>query len=401
MSGIPLPSEFKESIKESAQELVAESKPHTPIIKEELTLEQEIDNANGINKPEVKVDKIDNEDQDSDDNNDVSNDELKKDVEPLAGKNNESDKVKETIAADVKPEEFEFEEPEVSEYVKSLYNKNEEAGKPSDSKKTKDTSPEVEAEASEKYKPYVEKATEYESVLKNPIAKAFIDFVKAGGTDPSEFIKQAGIVDVKSLTSEQLLEMDCKQNGLTEDETKIELEAFEDKTPLEKKKIIENLKSEFNRKRDEKLKTFTAANEAQQQVMTQAIKTGRTELDSVLPKMEGKSYKGLLLTPEMVKKVRQSVTESPVPKFDKSGQFVGFDIPESIRRAVILNFDEQRSKSLIEMGRTMGTDKALRLRNRPEKKEVTSPLQPQPVSTLEKATERATEKLWAKQGVKN
>ncbi len=373
----PIGKTFLESIKESAQKLGA-----APVPKEEVPF-QSTHTMQEVNKDVNK---------DADGESNVEEVVVK--TEPVTAKieNIIAKKAEETITKEAKIEDFEFDE-DTSGFLKDLYK---EENKESVDVKSKRTTADIE----EEYRPYKEKATEYEAISSDPLTKAFIEWRKNGGEDPSDFIKKTGVVDIKSLTPEQLLELDMKENKFTEEEIAEEMDRFKDLSAYEKRKQTKSIQDEFAKKRDEKLKTFTTNNEQVQKVVAEATKRGTQELDSVIQKMTGKSYKGLLIAPEMVDRIRQEVIQNPVNKFDEKGQFIGFDIQESIRRAVILNFDEQRSKSLIEIGKTMGADKALTARIRPNKKEVTAAVIPTQHKTLEDIGKDATDKMWKKRGVK-
>lgn len=289
-------------------------------------------------------------------------------------------------------QEFEFDE-DTRSYLTAIY-------KEAEVTEEKKTPSKQKEDLEERYKPYVEKATEYESIINDPLTKAFIEFRKSGGSDPSEFVQQAGVFDVEKMTPEQLIEIDMKNTGLTPDQITEEMERFNDLSVYEKKKLTKSVKEDLLRQRDEKLKAFTGKSEQSQVVFQEAVKRGTQELDSVIQNMENKRYKGLLITPEMAKSIRQDVLNNSVPRLDDKGQFVGFDIAESVRRSVILNYDEIRSKALIELGKTLGADRAMTARIRPNKKEVGAAVVPITQNGLDEAAKNVADKFWKKRGVK-
>ncbi len=396
----PVEAPFRESIDRAAASL---SKPTTEVPKTlapQESLPEKITLGSNINKTEDVVNK---KETTTDPEIDA---EAAKPAEPIieAGtkiENKAAKKAETTIVEEAKIDDFEFDN-ETKDYLRDVYGKTEDKNIVTDEeqevrpgKKSKRTE-----EIEEEYKPYVTKAAEYDAILNDPMAKAFLEFRKNGGTNPADFIKSTGIVDVKNMTPEQLIEIDMKSTGLTAEQMAEELERFKEMSPYAQKKATKSIQDELERQNDEKLKTFTGQSIESDKVVREAISRGQQELKTVIPKMEGKSYKGLLITAEMLKRVEQDVVDNPVPIHDKSGKFIGFDIQESIRRSIILNYDEQRSKALIELGKTLGADRALKSRIRPDKKETGTGVVPTQTQSLEDIGKNVAKDLWKKRGYK-
>ncbi len=159
------------------------------------------------------------------------------------------------------------------------------------------------------------------------------------------------------------------------------------------------MKTELIQKRDEKLKTFTAGNEKMKVVQEQAVKNGMAQLNDLIPKMESKKYEGLLITPEMANSIKQYVISHPEPSFNENGQFVGYDIKESISTAVAKLYKNEWKKSLVELGRTIGADKTLTARIRPNKKVATSGVVPVQQKSFDDIAEASADKQWKKRGI--
>lgn len=319
-------------------------------------------------------------------------------IEPITPEINEAaEKAKEAVVEE-KIKEFDIDNEEDSNFLKELYKEDntpsvDAEGKPVATKEK--TSKVTEVELEERYKPYKEKAAEYEAVLADPMAKAFIEYLKSGKRDPNEFAKEAGFLNVESMTPEQIMEIDFKNEGLTAEETAQELEAFEGLSPYEKKKRANSVKSELIQKRDEKLKTFTAGNEKAQKIHQQAVQHGMAQLNDLIPKMEGRKYEGLLITPDMANRIKQHVISYPEPMLDEKGQFIGYDIKESVSTAVAKLFKNEWKKSLVELGKSLGADKALTARIRPNKKVATSAVLPVHQKTFDDVAKEHSDKQWA------
>ena len=320
-------------------------------------------------------------------------------TEPIGkeNKNENSEKAVKDIGGE-RIENFNIEDEDTLAFVKDLYKGN----TPEGSEITEDKkSPVVDEKAfEEKYKPYVEKAKEFDSVISDPLTKALIEFRKAGGTDIGEFVKSVGYVNVEGMSERELIEFEGKQEGLTPEEIEAEYESLESMTPLAKRKHLSAIKADVAAKRDEKLKTFTAGNEDARKSYEVSARVAKTELEELIPKMSGKKYEGLLITPEMAKRIEQYVIDRAEPIVN-NGKVVGFDIKGTVESAVAKLYRNEWKKSLIELGRTMGADKALTARVRPNKNEVSSAIPPiKQGPTFDDIAKSHADKLWKKRGIK-
>lgn len=389
----PVAPVYKQSIKSAAHSL-----PPAPKYNNELPKDEEVLSSNRIQTTLTNVEK-NIEAPALEESHEEVEEEPEAIIESITPEKNEvAEQATKEVVAD-KIQEFDLDNEEDTNFLKDLYkdsdiNKEETTA----SEKTK-TSKIYEVELEEKYRPYKEKATEYESVLADPMAKAFIEYLKSGKRDPNEFAKEAGFINIESLTPEQVMEQDFRNEGLTSEEITQELEAFENLSPYEKKKRVNSVKAELIQKRDEKLKTFTAGTEKVQAVQQQAVKMGMAQLNDLIPKMESKKYEGLLITPEMANSIKQFVISHPEPSFDENGQFVGYDIKESISTAVTKLYKNEWKKSLVELGRTLGADKTLTARIRPNKKVATSAIAPISQKSFEDIARERADKQWKKRGV--
>ena len=254
--------------------------------------------------------------------------------------------------------------------------------------------------------PLKQKASEYEKILADPLTKAFLDFRKEGGQDLAEFSKKIGISDVGSLTPEQLYEQDLKgMPELSEDEVADEMAKFQDLSKVEKLRLTKDIKSKLFAERDEKLKTFSVnvnkEAEAYKAFEQQAISKGVTELGDVLTKMEGKKYKGLTVTPEMANEIRQYVTQNTVVKLNEDGSFIGYDIEKSVSNAMKINYGDDMIKVAAKMAKAYGMDKALKLRQRPNKMDSTSNQIPIAQKDIKDYAKDAGNDQWKARGYKS
>lgn len=260
-------------------------------------------------------------------------------------------------------------------------------------------------ESDEDYvRPYKEKATAYDEIEKDPLSKAFIEFRKKGGSDINQFVKELGIVDVERMTPEQIFEADTKSLGLSEDGLAEEMERFNSLSEAQKLRETNPIKKQMIQDRDEKIKTFSAGvnkeAQAQEAFMNEAASVGKKVLGETLSKMEGKKYKGLLITSEMANEIKDYVSNNTVPKIE-NGKFTGYDIEKSVRMAVLDKYEKQLLMANHQMGKTFGMDKALKLRLRPNRVESGTGGTPRLEITKKESVEAETDKLWEKRTGKN
>ncbi len=320
-------------------------------------------------------------------------------VVPLEiNKNEEAEAATKEISGEKKLEEFKLDDENDAEFLRTLYkDSGDDSLEDVGDSKTKSTSS-IDIEA--KYAPYKEKAAEYEAVLSNPLAKAFIEYVKSGKNDINEFAKDAGFVNVESMTAEQLLEEDCRKSGLTEEQIVEEKEAFEALTPRSKSREIERIKSDMIAKRDEKLKSFTAGSKENQTIRLRSEEVAMAQINDLIPKMENKKYEGLLITPEMANRIKSHVVANAKPITNEKGQVVSFDVKSSIGTAVSELYKNEWKRALVELGKTLGADKTLTARIRPNKKVATTSVIPSQTKSFDDIANEQADRQWAKRGLK-
>lgn len=380
----PVPKVYSDSISEFANSLPPAQKFVVP------TDEEVLGKQKGLNPTEV--------------NNETEEEVIEEEEEPViesvnVNTNEGADKAVKEIAGEEKLKEFKLDDAEDEEFIKSLYGKDEPASEVDAEVAPQSKKKATEADLEEKYKPYKEKASEYDAVMSHPLAKAFVEFVKAGKTDPTEFAKEVGFLNVEAMTDVQIIEQDCRNEGLTDEDIETEVEAFNSKSPYEKKKRVNEIKSDLIKKRDEKLKTFSAGSEQIQRVKKEVAAAGRAQLDELIPKMVNKKFKGLMITPEMGNAIQQHVVNYAKPIISEKGQLVGYDIKSSINSAIFELYSEQRDKALIELGRTLGADKTLTARIRPNKKVSTAAAIPSAQKTFDQIATEQADKRWQKIGL--
>ncbi len=192
----------------------------------------------------------------------------------------------------------------------------------------------------EEIKSYKTKVQDYESVLNDDYVKALVEFRKTGGTDLTEFSRQLGIVDVNKLTIEDFYAQKAADQGLKDDVlTEAVSEAVERYNALPKldqAEILNNFKNNVRGKTEEKLKSFSSSSQAQRQKDEAVKQTFFADLDKEVSVKVGKKFRGLLIDEKMSKEIKQAAPNYSIPKFDKDGNFVGYDAEHGVEMAIYL-----------------------------------------------------------------
>lgn len=216
---------------------------------------------------------------------------------------------------------------------------------------------------------YKSKVQEYESVLNDDFIKAAIEFRKSGGVDPSELSKHLGIVDPSKVTIQDFYTEEATSQGLKGEElTQAVEEAIESYSALPKltqAKILNEFKNTLKSKTEEKLKSFSTANQGYRQEQEKIQKTFLADLDKEVSAKVGKKWKGLLIDEKMSKEIKQAAPNYAVQKFDDSGNFIGYDAEHGVEMAIYAKFGKKLLKAQYDLAKVSAYDELIEERNRP------------------------------------
>jgi hypothetical protein len=279
------------------------------------------------------------------------------------------------------------------------------------SKKEETVVPEISTEKDlvkeiEKHKSELSEASaklkEYEDLLENDeLVSAFVEYRKAGGSDPDEFSSKLGITNPDKLSTEQLLTEQAKSLGfegeaLTDAVTE-EMERFEGLSKMEQKSKINSLKEQFKKNHTEKIKSFSTNIKANSQKIAQIEQSSFKKLDEEAKRYENKKYRGLLVTPEMVNEAKPLAAFYASKKFDEKGNLTGHDVENGMRMAILDKYEKKFAKVNYDIGYTTGMAEAFKER-RPNKNEERSTMIPVATETsderLSAAKKEASEYVW-------
>jgi hypothetical protein len=159
---------------------------------------------------------------------------------------------------------------------------------------------EAKVKAWEQFQPFIET---------DPFVQSYIEWKKAGGTSFSEFVESVTGDDLSKLSEEQIFAFAVKNiDGIT-DEAEAEM-AVSDYLMMpdnlrakHKKQILQAAESV----RVERVKQLGLDIRKTEEIKREHQQQGHAELGSFLKKVEGKSYNGLVITPEMNAKIREKV----------------------------------------------------------------------------------------------
>jgi len=263
-----------------------------------------------------------------------------------------------------------------------------------ESKEIKDKEPKVNYE--EEVKTYKTKLKEYEDVLNDEYVKAVIEFRKNGGVDLNQLNAQLGIVDVNKVTIQDFYNQKAVEAGLEGDELAEAVEESVDRynslPKLDQKEILNSFKNNLRVKTEEKLKSFSANNQKQREVVQQLENAFYSDLKKDVSDKVGKKWRGLLIDEKMSKEIEQIAPSYAKHKYDENGNFIGYDAKEAVRLAILDKFEKKLMKAQYDLASVSTYDKLIQERNRPSENLTSN----QVVVTAPNDVERVT-KEWREQ----
>jgi len=230
------------------------------------------------------------------------------------------------------------------------------------------------------YSKYIEKAKEYESLLSNPIAKAFVDQLSTGELDIRKFADEIAGVDVKKMSSRELYEHHLKNGGYSTEDIDNELSDFDSWSKIKQDAFVKPFRSEIEAKNQEKLKAFSSKIESNRAAQIEAqkqqekvFKDAMSELSESVKKLSGKRYNSLLITPEMAESIQDYVmNQNAEREYDEKGNISKVNIQSSIDTAIWKLYSKKMMKSLADSSKALGMEEVLKQRVRPNKTDVSN-----------------------------
>lgn len=267
----------------------------------------------------------------------------------------------------------------------------EEASEVNASEKKDDNKPNYE----EEIKTYKTKVQEYESVLNDDYIKAVIEFRKAGGTDLNELSAHLGIVDPNKVTIEDFYSQKAADQGLKGEElTEAVAEAVERYQALPKldqAEILNNFKNTLKSKTEEKLKSFSTANQGYRQEQEKIQKAFLADLDKEVSAKVGKKWRGLLIDEKMSKEIKQAAPNYAVQKFDANGNFIGYDAEHGVEMAIYAKFGKKLLKAQYDLAKVSAYDELIEERNRPSENMTSNQIVVNAPNNIERITKEIRE----------
>lgn len=199
------------------------------------------------------------------------------------------------------------------------------------------------------------KAKEYEALASDPFIEAYTSAKKAG-KDITSFIKDIAPLDVDSIPTEKLYELSLQNAGLTPEETEVEMEAFQNLTPLAKKRAVNEVKESLRKKDSEKLAKYVTDNKVDQAKQEQFLAKYQAEKSEFLSKLKEKEYMGLKLNQNDIEQAMQYV-EHGFPSTREDGTY---NLPTMFELAVFRNKKKEISQNLINRGISLGREAVLK-----------------------------------------
>ncbi len=277
----------------------------------------------------TEIDKIDKEKE-------ASTSVDKKEEEPTGAENTKkvdtttssSDKIKtpEQIALDKKAkEELELKkktEEDLAEATKEgkkegeeITKKNEEVKKETPWYKKEEPTTTVKKEETatqEPAKDIQEKVVAYDQLMKDPEIVSFLEAKKAGKNLRS-FLKELKGVDPESLSTENLYKISLEAYKLSDEKAEEYMDKFKEMGPVEQANATNAVKEKLLKEQNDRLSKFATESTAEAGKVSerdqQIIDKAKTDIDSLITDITGKTYMGVEVTAEMAEDVRKGLVD--------------------------------------------------------------------------------------------
>jgi hypothetical protein len=229
----------------------------------------------------------------------------------------------------------------------------------------------VNGKAEEKQSPKAaptQKESEYDVMISDPLVKAIVEWRKAGGSNPKEFVDQLGL-NSQPLTMRDHFEQDAISLGLEGDDLEEAVEEamsnYESLPIIERRKKELEYKSKESQSMEERLKSFTVGQGEHQE----SIKKIQDEASSTLLKsvgdLKGTKFKGMLIDEPMAQTIEKDAPMFTPAIFDEQGNLVGYDVERGITAAIAVNYLPKLLRETYMLGKTAAGTQFAKERHRP------------------------------------
>lgn len=152
--------------------------------------------------------------------------------------------------------------------------------------------------------------SQHNRIISNPQLKGAIDFVLAGG-DLVTYVSQAQGVDVTAMDGEQLIREQCKREGVTdEEEIAVEIDSYNELSPLNKKKRANEIRSEIKTAQDQRMIDLGVKQREQAEqgatAQKQIEQKLQSDLNTIIAEKVDKDYFGIKATPDRLQTAKKA-----------------------------------------------------------------------------------------------
>jgi len=257
----------------------------------------------------------------------------------------------------------------------------------------------VEAEKDE-LSPELKQEYEYlKEVVSDPFVSSYLEWKKAGGSNPKDFIKELGITGVER-GIEDYVRVEAISLGLEGDDLEeaiaSEIDRYNDLSVIQQRKRLKEYKDADVSSLDEKIKSFSGEQSAKAKQMQIVQQSASEQLTQEVEKLKGKTYKGLLIDEPMAKQIQKDAPLFSTAILDEKGALVRFDVEKGIRAAIYLNYEKKILKETYNLGRTAAAKEFALKRHRPNADTLSASNTAAPTADEELAV--ATKALFKKSG---
>lgn len=213
-----------------------------------------------------------------------------------------------------------------------------------------------------------EKELEYENLTKDPFVNAVIEWRKAGGKNPKDFIEKAGLVmptkDIENYIREEAAQLGFEGEDM-EEAVEQAIETYNSLPKIDQKKKLLEYQNKDQSTLDERLKSFVVEQGSTRELMDKVNNQANEQLLKVTAELKGQKFAGALIDEPMVQKIEQFTPMFSPPIYDEKGNLTGYDLDFGLEVAKNYVMGAAARKEAYMLGLTKGQQQFAKERHRP------------------------------------
>lgn len=188
------------------------------------------------------------------------------------------------------------------------------------------------------------KAKKYDEILDDKLTAAWFS-AKNVGKDITTFLAEVSGIDPNKLSLEQLMEIQLKSENLSPEAFTEEMDRFKDLGERAQKIETKEVKARLISEQENKLKEYSANNQASQAKMLEIGHRALKEKEQYLESKKGKKEMGIEMTPTLISELNTAYENFNIEREDRS-----IDVPRIMNLLLL----EKKSKLIAQTAYSKG-----------------------------------------------